>query len=555
MFIYFKRSIFKKSFSLAALCCALFMGPTASAQNYTCGDADSDPNGRVNIADIGHIINRLFNNGQVSVPFGAGDPNCDGRTNIADVTYMVTWLFNGGPTPCCPSRSWSYVDPNFIGFQDGSKFNPFTSLPHALISGAPAGLKHVYLQSGTYEITADLNISVNLIGEFDPAWRRASGNPTVLANQTTSGVTRRIKLTQPLSFSRLEWTDLSIVAPDELQLGDLSNPLVIVNSSNVLFDNVKVTSGSILWTASSGSAGSTGSKGNNGASGQIGCDGCNSLGSGGSGGSSTPGDGTGGKGGTGGYNTSNGLAGSPGGAGARGGAGGQDGFCFAGGTNGSAGFSGLSGAQGSVASGMTQHGVVNSSVFKYFSKPGNSGQTGKVGHGGGGGGGGGGGNSSGFCNADRGGGGGGGGAGGLGGSGGSGGAGGGNSFAIMLFNSSLTARGCLFTSGSASNGGSGGNGGGGGAIGSGGSGGSGRDDSGSGGRGGNGRVGGAGGNGGGGAGGHSCAVALVRSSGYASISSSHNLGAAGVGGAGGGADLQTGPQGLNGIRAVSIALP
>ena len=65
--------------------------------NYVPGDATGD--GKVDIADVVHLVTYLFQEGPPPEPMAAGDPNHDCVVNIADVVYLVTYLFQEGPPP------------------------------------------------------------------------------------------------------------------------------------------------------------------------------------------------------------------------------------------------------------------------------------------------------------------------------------------------------------------------------------------------------------------------------------------------------------------------
>lgn len=73
---------------------------TCSAPSYMCGDANGDD--VVNLADAGHIINYVFQDGATPDPIGSGDANCDGTVNIADGVFIINYVFKDGTEPCCP---------------------------------------------------------------------------------------------------------------------------------------------------------------------------------------------------------------------------------------------------------------------------------------------------------------------------------------------------------------------------------------------------------------------------------------------------------------------
>jgi len=61
------------------------------------GDAGYD--GEINVGDVVYIINYVFNDGAVPVPYAAGDANSDGFVDIGDAVYLVNYIFNDGPPP------------------------------------------------------------------------------------------------------------------------------------------------------------------------------------------------------------------------------------------------------------------------------------------------------------------------------------------------------------------------------------------------------------------------------------------------------------------------
>jgi len=64
------------------------------------GDANGD--GLIDLADIVHLINFLYRNGDPPAPMEAGDANSDGIVDVADVVYLVNYLYRGGDPPGSP---------------------------------------------------------------------------------------------------------------------------------------------------------------------------------------------------------------------------------------------------------------------------------------------------------------------------------------------------------------------------------------------------------------------------------------------------------------------
>jgi hypothetical protein len=67
---------------------------------FIAGDATND--GIVDVADVVHIVNYLYRQGEEPDPIGSGDASCDGITNVADIVWLVSYLYKSGPAPCCP---------------------------------------------------------------------------------------------------------------------------------------------------------------------------------------------------------------------------------------------------------------------------------------------------------------------------------------------------------------------------------------------------------------------------------------------------------------------
>lgn len=63
------------------------------------GDANSDES--VNIADVTHLIMRIFTGGVAADCCQESDVNGSGEINIADITFLIARIFSGGPAPVC----------------------------------------------------------------------------------------------------------------------------------------------------------------------------------------------------------------------------------------------------------------------------------------------------------------------------------------------------------------------------------------------------------------------------------------------------------------------
>ncbi len=66
---------------------------------FLCGDVDGD--GGIDIGDVIHLINYLYEGGSAPFPLEAGDVNCDSIVDIGDVVYLINYLFRNGPAPAC----------------------------------------------------------------------------------------------------------------------------------------------------------------------------------------------------------------------------------------------------------------------------------------------------------------------------------------------------------------------------------------------------------------------------------------------------------------------
>jgi hypothetical protein len=65
---------------------------------YLSGDTNFDQ--QVNLGDAIYILNYLFKNGPIPVPFFSGDANCDDVVNMSDAIYLLNYLFRDGSPPC-----------------------------------------------------------------------------------------------------------------------------------------------------------------------------------------------------------------------------------------------------------------------------------------------------------------------------------------------------------------------------------------------------------------------------------------------------------------------
>ncbi len=409
--------------------------------------------------------------------------------------------------------------PIFVSATTGADSNPGTmGAPMKTIGAALLAarlytpIRPVYVANGTYNEQLVLQSGASVYGGYNPAgWTRANTQATVNSPMRVGAVLTGA--TQAVVLDRLNIVASSGVGTDKHSVGMEVRACAAAVTLNVCTIRAK--------NGATGAGGSTGPTGTNGDPGFIGAPGQSNSSSGGAGGigGTSAGGNPGGTGGQGGYNISAGATGGVGGGGTAGGTGGAFGACLS--TSGGTGNTGSTGANGASGS--------NGAGGSSFGGDGATGADGLAGKGGGGGGGGGGGAAGSFCNADRGGGGGGGGGGGSGGGGGEGGKGGGNSIALVVVDSSVTATSTQLITGAGGNGGAGGVGGPGGTGGLRGLGGAAADDAGAGGLGGNGGSGGQGGHGGGGGGGAS--VGMVRTTGGSFTGApSFFIGSAGFGG-------------------------
>jgi len=425
-----------------------------------------------------------------------------------------------------------FVAPPSAGGSDanpGTRTSPKATIAVGLAAAVAQSKRDVLVASGTYvEQIAVTSPGKGIYGGYTAGtWTRSLATAV-----TVTGVNTPLRIT---AAADTVVQAISFIGANATGAGVTAYGAFIVDSPGVRLEGLTVSAGDGS-AGTNGSNGATGASGGAGAQGQPGCEDsggfCSTcaLPNGGAGGTSVCGR----TGGTGGW---------PGNGGSNGGMGGT----AVGGTPGGPGtpprngnwvtpstYWGANGAtpstNGSDGASGGAFGTLSSTGYTRAATTG--GGAGAHGNGGGGGGGGGGGDVS--CNS-YGGAGSGGGAGGCGGGGGIAGLSGGGSFAVFLWNSTVTATDCVLTSSAGGRGGNGGAGGGGGVGGNGGPrnayGGSSEQDDGSnggnGGRGGNGAAGGAGGAGGGGP-----TIGVVRGGGatWAATTTTITTGTAGAGG-------------------------
>jgi hypothetical protein len=66
-------------------------------ETWTYGDASGD--GTVDVADVIHLTNYLFQEGSAPDPMASGDANDDCTVDVADVIYLINYLFLEGTAP------------------------------------------------------------------------------------------------------------------------------------------------------------------------------------------------------------------------------------------------------------------------------------------------------------------------------------------------------------------------------------------------------------------------------------------------------------------------
>ena len=425
-----------------------------------------------------------------------------------------------------------FVAPPAAGGSDtnpGTRLLPKATITAGVTAAAAQNKRDVLVASGTYvEQVVVASPGKGIYGGYTAAtWTRSLASAV-----TVTGVNTPLRIT---AAANTTVQAISFIGSNATGAGTSAFGAFIVDSPGVTLEALTVSAGSGS-AGTNGTNGATGASGTAGAQGQPGCENsggfCSScaLPNGGTGGTSACGR----TGGTGGWPANGGSTGGMGGTAVGGTLGGPGTPPYQGNWVTPSTYWGRDGATPTTPGNDGASGAAFGTISNagYTRAPSTNGGSGPHGDGGGGGGGGGGGDLD--CNS-YGGAGSGGGAGGCGGIGGLAGLSGGGSFAVFLWNSTVSASDCSLTS---SNGGLGGNGGGGGAGGSGGNGGprnayggSGEQDDGSnggnGGRGGNGASGGAGGAGGGGP-----SIGVVRGGGatWAATSSTVTVGIAGAGG-------------------------
>jgi hypothetical protein len=78
-------------------------GPYCFHVDANCGDAKSD--GIINILDVTHLINYIYNEGNpAELHECIGDINGGGTINLLDITYLISYIYKNGPPPienCC----------------------------------------------------------------------------------------------------------------------------------------------------------------------------------------------------------------------------------------------------------------------------------------------------------------------------------------------------------------------------------------------------------------------------------------------------------------------
>jgi hypothetical protein len=68
--------------------------------DFVCGDANNDD--KVNLLDIGYIINFLYRGGGMPDPWQSADADGNGNINLLDVSYIIRNLYFSGPPLHCP---------------------------------------------------------------------------------------------------------------------------------------------------------------------------------------------------------------------------------------------------------------------------------------------------------------------------------------------------------------------------------------------------------------------------------------------------------------------
>ena len=73
-----------------------------SVSGFVCGD--NDGSGLVDISDVVHLINFIFNSGPAPQPLIVGNADCSGQIDISDAVYLIQFIFGGGSVPCAGCR-------------------------------------------------------------------------------------------------------------------------------------------------------------------------------------------------------------------------------------------------------------------------------------------------------------------------------------------------------------------------------------------------------------------------------------------------------------------
>ena len=67
--------------------------------DFICGDANRDT--KINLLDVGYIINFLYRGGPMPYPIEAADADDNNNVNLLDVSYLIKYLYRSGPSPQC----------------------------------------------------------------------------------------------------------------------------------------------------------------------------------------------------------------------------------------------------------------------------------------------------------------------------------------------------------------------------------------------------------------------------------------------------------------------
>ncbi len=69
---------------------------------------DSNHDGKVNISDVIHLNNFLFQGGPAPPCMNEADSNDDARVDGSDPVYLANWLYQGGSAPPWPGPANTY---------------------------------------------------------------------------------------------------------------------------------------------------------------------------------------------------------------------------------------------------------------------------------------------------------------------------------------------------------------------------------------------------------------------------------------------------------------